>query len=333
METIGTLLFLYTETPLHAGSGTSLGAVDLPLQRERMSNLPLVQSSGVKGSLREIFRNRRNENSQTLTVALFGPEPPSGAAMSGEEADEAITHAGALSIGDARLLLLPARTVFGGWAWTTCPLILSRIVRDWECVGKKAPSWYGKAEASLLDDPKVLGLVSKSSRISPNNRLLIEDTEYPVLPNDVVGELATWLAENALPQTPSYEPFRKRLAEQLVILNDEEFAFLCQHGTEVVTRIRIDPQTGTVAKGALWTEENLPAESLLWSLGLLSKDRRPEPKKKDGSQSPAVKPFELADMFGKFTEVMKQGGRIRLGGDRTIGRGMLSVRLSEGVIR
>ncbi len=148
------LLFLYTETPLHAGSGTSLGAVDLPLQRERMSNLPLRSIfRGVKGSLREIFRNKGPDH-QALTVALFGPEPPSGTAMSGQEADEPITHAGALSIGDARLLLLPARPMFGPWAWTTCPLILSRLVRDWECLGKKTPSWYGKAEASLLP-PKI----------------------------------------------------------------------------------------------------------------------------------------------------------------------------------
>jgi hypothetical protein len=27
------LLFLYTETPLHVGSGSSLGTVDLPIQR------------------------------------------------------------------------------------------------------------------------------------------------------------------------------------------------------------------------------------------------------------------------------------------------------------
>ncbi len=88
-----------------------------------------------------------------------------------------------------------------------------------------------------------------------------------------------------------------------------------------------------MAKKPLWTEENLPPESLLWSLGLLSKDRETKPQKTDGSPSPEFKSFELADMFGKFTEVMKQGGRIRLGGDRTIGRGMLTVRLSEGVIR
>lgn len=347
METNGTLLFLYTETPLHAGTGTTLGSVDLPLQRERMSKLPVVQSSGVKGSLREVFRNKEKSEDarnaaaaerqapQGLTVALFGPEPPSGRTKGTEETEEAVTHAGALSIGDARLLLLPVRTVFGGWAWATCPLILSRLVRDWECLGRAVPTWHGKVEDKLHASPKsddsrndknrALGLVSKLSRISPSNRLIIEDTEYPVLPDEVVGDLASWLVQHTLPQTEAYKPFCSRLAEQLVVLTDEEFAFLSEHCTEVVTRIRIDPQTGTVAKGALWTEENLPAESLLWSLALISKDRRP---KDDGGK---VVSFSPKVMLDRFTAVMKDGSRRRLGGDRTVGRGMLSVRISEGV--
>jgi CRISPR-associated protein Cmr4 len=47
------MLFLYTETPLHAGSGTSLGIVDLPIQRERTTGYPMIQASGLKGCLRD----------------------------------------------------------------------------------------------------------------------------------------------------------------------------------------------------------------------------------------------------------------------------------------
>ena len=36
------MLFLYVETPLHAGSGRGLGTVDLPIQRERATGYPMI---------------------------------------------------------------------------------------------------------------------------------------------------------------------------------------------------------------------------------------------------------------------------------------------------
>ena len=46
------ILFLYVETPLHAGTGRGLGAVDLPIQRDRTTGYPIIQASSVKGALR-----------------------------------------------------------------------------------------------------------------------------------------------------------------------------------------------------------------------------------------------------------------------------------------
>ena len=47
------LLMFHALSPIHAGSGSSTGAVDLPIQRERHTARPIVQSSGLKGALRE----------------------------------------------------------------------------------------------------------------------------------------------------------------------------------------------------------------------------------------------------------------------------------------
>jgi CRISPR type III-B/RAMP module RAMP protein Cmr4 len=46
------MLYVYAETPLHAGSGRGLGGVDLPIQRERVTGYPIVQASSLKGKLR-----------------------------------------------------------------------------------------------------------------------------------------------------------------------------------------------------------------------------------------------------------------------------------------
>ena len=46
-------LFFVCETPLHAGSGSDLGIVDLPIQRERHTSFPKIEGSSFKGAVRE----------------------------------------------------------------------------------------------------------------------------------------------------------------------------------------------------------------------------------------------------------------------------------------
>ena len=52
MITDTTMLYLYVETPLHAGVGSGLSSIDLPIQRERTTQYPMIQGSGIKGKLR-----------------------------------------------------------------------------------------------------------------------------------------------------------------------------------------------------------------------------------------------------------------------------------------
>ena len=106
MDTQKTILYLYAETPVHAGTGTGLGAVDLPIQREKHTAFPIIQASGVKGALRntaELAIRSENPNpseeeqaaQKALIHAIFGA--PSG--------DPGEDFAGAVSPSDARLLL------------------------------------------------------------------------------------------------------------------------------------------------------------------------------------------------------------------------------------
>ena len=48
-STSGTLLSLHALTSVHWGAGTSLGAVDLPIQRERHTDWPNGAGSALKG--------------------------------------------------------------------------------------------------------------------------------------------------------------------------------------------------------------------------------------------------------------------------------------------
>jgi len=314
------LLFLYVETPLHVGCGEGLGAIDLPLQRERMSDLPVVPGSGLKGALREAFRNSDTE------IDLFGPRPPDPkqSAASREPPD----HAGALSVTDAKLLLLPIRTVYGGWAWATSPMILERLAREHVVAGRGDPTWAAQlmaAARTLVDkiDNDAQALVFKNNpTIAPNHKLILEDTLYtakaaPEAPANALCELL----RSALPPCRTYQPIRDRIADQLVLLSDTELKFWAKHGTEITTRVRINENTGTVADGALWTEESLPAESLLWSVALISDSRKPN----NNSNG--------ATLMQHFANTLEAKSRIFLGGDRTIGRGLCGVNLIQGGLR
>src|SRR5437660_1291383 len=180
---ITSTLYLYTETPLHAGAGSGLSSIDLPIQRERTTQYPLIQSSGVKGKLR---------------------------------ADKQ------------------------------------------------------------------------------------------------VDAIANWIAQNALPNLGTdYWP--NKVKSSLAILPNDVFRDFVLHATEVITRIRIDREKKTVDKGALWTEEHLPSDTLLYVPLYATKGR------KKASQ---VTEQQVLDQVKILNNTYLQ-----LGGDETVGRGLVRIRL------
>ena len=316
------LLFFYTETPLHAGAPGGTGAIDLPIQRERITELPQVQASGIKGALREVFRSDESEKKKkkNLELSLFGNRPADDPLQVDSDAEKHASedsHAGALALTDARILLLPLRSARGGWAWATSPLVLQRLARD---IGGDAKTLSWRNLRPENDDQALVGAESDVVLGSGEQRsVVVEDSCYAAksADPDAFGALAK-LLEGALPPGEVYASLRKRVARQLVILPDEEFFHWGRYGTEVVTRVRIDPKTGVVAGGALWTEEVLPSEALLWSVTMTTNCRR--------AKTEATEAAELHDSLVKELQARK---RIFLGGDRSIGRGVVALGFGE----
>lgn len=118
------MLFIHCLTGLHPGSGTALGVVDLPVQRERHTQWPIVPGSSLKGVLRANCASSADGRLDERVLAAFGPET-----------SRAADHAGAVSISDARLLAFPVRSLKGVFAWTTCQATLSRLRRDLGVLG------------------------------------------------------------------------------------------------------------------------------------------------------------------------------------------------------
>jgi CRISPR-associated protein Cmr4 len=328
------MLFLYTETPLHAGSGTSVVGVDLPIQRERHTQYPMIQSSGIKGALRDVTeqvkgitpvsikrlselrkkadkdltpgeREQKNQLEQVIVPVeiVFGPET--------ERASE---HGGALSFTDARLLLFPVRSLTGVFAWITCPTVIERFKRDLRRLER-----FSELEGIMLSnsDPAKAFAPQDCDVRTADNQIVLEDFAFQVDPTKAseVTTLADWLATHALPQNqPAYTFWRDRLPKALVVVHDDVFRDFVQFSTEVIARIRIG-ETGTVQTGALWSEEHLPSDTLLYSLALAT-----DPKVKSDHIADAAQVLRFLKQ-----EVLDKASVVQFGGDETVGRGIVQV--------
>jgi CRISPR-associated protein Cmr4 len=312
------LLFLETLSPLHAGTGQSTGAVDLPIARERASNLPYQPGSSIKGSLRDRAANSKQFDKKAVT-AIFGPETA-----------EAAEHAGSLAFGDAGLLLLPVRSVAGTFALVTSPLLLLRLLRDARSAGP-ALNALAEATAELARTAQHPGLgISKSEKcllaagtsleaqVGPSRRVVLEDFDLePVRtpqPDDQASKFADALAAQLYPA--NNDPWRAFLKQRLCIVHDDLMTYLAQHGTDVVTRVAIDDDSKTVKKGQLWTEENLPVGTVLLAIA------EPMPNAKAG--------LDLADIAKHLKGLTEQP--IQLGGKATVGRGRCQLRVVGGAV-
>lgn len=298
---VGGLLVLHAQTPMHTGTGTGLGVVDLPVQRERHTRWPVIPASSLKGVLRDTCR--RAAGSGDLAAADAAPELQAvfGPAV-GKDARE---NAGALALTDGRLVLFPVRSLRGVFAWITCPAALARLVRDLEVVRKQP--WPGGVPPVEGEDAQV----TPGCALAIDGSLVLEDLELRIA-GEGAANVAAWLSE-LLPDGEGYGPTRERLRTHLCVVSDDVFTHFAEHATEVVARVGLDYATKTVRKGALFYQEQLPPECVFYALALAGASRR-----RDVDLAPGA-------VLGFVKERLPAA--LQIGGDETIGKGLCGVRL------
>lgn len=300
------LLTLYIETPLHAGVGRQEGAsIDLPIQREEATGYPVIHASSVKGTLRRLAAAVADRDD---VVCVFGPEPEGLRDAVQEARQEAM---GALVLADARVLLFPVRSLVGVFAWVTSAELLAHFARDADAYGLSLPL------PALEAPPDGTAWVTPSSRvITENAQLTLEELTFRAEAQPRLAEVSQWIARHMLPPASAYDYWRHKVQTDVVVLPEDALRFFVVEGTELVYRIRLDPQTGVAQEGALWTEEYLPADTVLYL---------PLGAQVPGQPSGTVR--SAADVLGW----LKQLGfaRIQIGGSRSLGRGIVHLRWYE----
>lgn len=291
-----TVMFLYAISPVHMGAGTATGVIDNPIQRERHTAHPCFAGSGIKGAVRHAFEALGGERQQM--TRLFGPESGS-----------ADLHAGAVSFGDAQLLVFPVRSLKQSYVYATCPTALARAQRLLNLCGDAA-RWN-------VPDLKDGECVVSNRELLSGEVLHLEVFQYNAKEDVAVAELGESIASRALPDGDGYDWFRRKLGRDLVVLSDSDFSYFVQNATLVEAHVRIKEKTGTADNGGLFYTENLPPESLLLAPLMVSRTRD---GKEDG--------LDAVEVMSRMRAVLDDT-LLQIGGDATTGRGLVAVTLLE----
>ncbi|HDD35697.1 MAG TPA: type III-B CRISPR module RAMP protein Cmr4 [Candidatus Desulfofervidus auxilii] len=155
-----------------------------------------------------------------------------------------------------------------------------------------------------------------TSQVLISGRVILEEYTFELTPSEDLKQFANWLAKKT---------GIEEIPQKIVVLSNNDFKDFVHLSTEVVTRIKINNATGTVETGALFTEEFLPAETLLYSLALASPIFKEKSEEKGIFNQPGKDEAELVLEFFKagMPKVMQ------IGGDATIGKGIVRIEVWE----
>ncbi|MEO2241530.1 MAG: type III-B CRISPR module RAMP protein Cmr4 [Euryarchaeota archaeon] len=248
---------LVCRTPTRAGAGQrATDVIDLPLQREAHTNLPVIYGSTLKGALRHATLRKLSEElgeatAGDLTNAIFGDEPGT------EEPSP-----GVIALSDATLLAMPVGCEPGFLAWVTSPYQLGRLYETLKLIGGPEDlKGLRDAAREVLDEYE--GLQKVKALAPDGDALLLDGTRVKVKASDAVEELAERLSETAFEGAP--EPhFQRYVRERLVVLNDDVFRNLVNSCTERVVRVQLD-ENKTVKEGP-WYEERVPEGTVFFGI-------------------------------------------------------------------
>lgn len=222
------MISFFTRTPLHVGCGSSVGAIDLPVLRERATDLPVIPGSTLKGVLADLFLEEKEDKwiRTAEGIDLLGNDDTKNATR------------GKLMVGEARLVAFPVRSAKGGFVWATSPLLLAR---------------QGIEFNQSLNEMEGLG----SEKVSFKNEAFVLE-EYKITRR---GDVSADVIE-ALKTRCNLSLWETTLQDRLVLLSDTMLTHFAKNACEIAHHNKIDDETGTVEDGALFSQENVPSEAL-----------------------------------------------------------------------
>lgn len=242
------IMSIFTRTPMHVGAGSSVGIVDLPIIRERHTGYPVIPGSSLKGVLADLWPEDREEktdkNGKKFYVRISNKTAEK---LFGVDNDPKRAATGNLLVGESKIVAFPVRSAKAGFAWVTCPLALGRYLREVN-------------PAIAIQDLKEMECCASTDLRFDQNGIILEEYLIAVkeeVPAAIVDELKK-LSSDSL--------WQGELQKHLVILSDEMFKYFVESTCEIAQHVKINDETGTADGGALFNQENVPAETMFFTV-------------------------------------------------------------------
>lgn len=279
-----------TKTNLHAGSGdTNFGIVDNQVQRDTISNLPVVNASSLKGAIRDHFKEELAQ-SNDLPIDSDFVKPFVFKTIFGDEqkeldSDDSKTYnklpkQGLVKFIDAKLLFLPLRSNKKPFFHVTSISIL-------------------KEAQSFLES---FGIKLEFDNIETNNKSVVVGNESSIVEDVECNSIQA-----------DFSKIKNIFGiENLAIFNDEDFNEAVSN-LPVLARNALDNGKSK----NLWYEEVLPRESILYTV--LCYYNNLDDSTSDSRGKTDKKKFEMA--YKLFEEKLLKDN-IQIGANASIGYGI-----------
>jgi CRISPR-associated protein Cmr4 len=284
-------LWLRAETFIHVGAGETASLIDLPFARESGTSYPYIPGSGMKGAYRSLARvkypaevgeDEEKFKDDSRLLKLFGKED----------------QAGPLLVSDARIAFLPLRSLSSAFMLVTCPNLLRRLVRDQRLAGTLPTK-----QASFSDNFETWDDTKVQADPSHGSHLFIEEFKFER------GDEEQWKTlQGGLAALLAGLDAVKGTLDRIAIVSDQDFGFFARRRLHVRARNRLLPISKTVSSGALWSEESLPPETLMYNIV--------------SARAPSH-----GDAFNELLDLLNitGAGYLHVGGNETVGEGWFAV--------
>ena len=270
-----TIIGLLAETFIHPGAEQTGGVVDLPVAREKATNYPFIAGSSLKGALLDAVKQRGMEEKEYERI--FG------------KADQA----GDLLVSDARLLLLPVRSLTSSWRWATCPHLLERLSRDFRRSGSN----------EMIDKtPSVASGSYLATNGKDGEKLYLEERNFT--PAKPAANLEKWI--ETISRLIDDADAQNWLKERLIVLHDDDFVWFATNGLAIQARNVLDEKKKSTN---LFYEETLPPDTLMYAL-LAERN----------SDAGSLKPIQ---------NIFQNRPYLQVGANETVGQGWFNVKCEQ----